>query len=291
MPIASLGMWLEDSGLESHLVGGDFAKLLIWQATYYQLFFKQFDIDWQDIFIDRSRLELIAKGLRAGLINYPLLICTPETLSDSEKDWTEAQYFFNKLFLPLLNGPRSIFGNPLKPLKVPTGESYSHLTQVDCVANYLPVSLEDFDLEKFASDPKQEMLRIAMLKKSAARVSPKKIDLVFTNCNWESPRGSAVLNKKGQMVKIDGSFQSLIINQIKFLEPTPAIILFSQMYYTDQLEAKWHAWEWLMAIIHNPEAPENHQVSAAGVSVSPEFRWSSYYPEHDGAGLSFRLAF
>jgi hypothetical protein len=287
---ASLRTWLEDSGLELFLLGQDFTKLIFWQLAYYKMFFPQLNIDCENISIDYSRLNLIAQGLKRGLVNYPLLICSPSKIVADEQNWSEAQYFYHHLFLPLTNGGRSIFGNPIQ-LSIKSSDSlYSEFNQAECVANYTPVALEDFDLEKFQIEPEQEMLRIVNEKKSISQVVPGKTELIFTNASLESYGGQKVLNKNGEMVETDGSFQSIIAKQIKILSPAAAIILFSQMYYVDHILPNKQRWEWLMGIVHNPVAGKEHCLSAAGVSLGSDIKWSSYDPRVDGAGTNFRLA-
>jgi len=286
----SLRIWLEDSDLESFLIGKNFAKLIFWQLAYYKMFFPQFDIDCENISIDYSRLNLIAQGLKKGLVNYPLLICPPAEIVADERNWSEAQYFYHHLFLPLANGGRSIFGNPIQlPIKS-SDPLYSEFNQTECVANYTPVALEDFDSEKFQIEPEQEMLRIVNEKKSISQVVPGKTELIFTNCDLVATRGPKVLNKNGEMVETDGSFQSIIAKQIKILSPAAAIILFSQMYYVDHILPNKHHWEWLMGIVHNPAAAKEHYLSVAGVGLGSDIKWSSYDPRVDGVGTNFRLA-
>lgn len=290
--ISGLATWLEGTGLEKFLLGQNFIKLLVWQFAYYKIFFgDDFDLNWDEVAIDASRLDLIATGLKSGAVNYPLLVCTPATIPPEKKDWTETQYFFEQLFQPLQLGTCSIFGNSIPPLKQAKEQLYSQLDQATCVANYRALSLSDFSQENWAIEPKTELLRLAALKKEIPRVEPNKFELIFTNASWENYRPGIVINQLGEKVSVDGSFVSLILQKVPILSPTQALVLFSQLYYADRLLPQQHTWEWLMALTYNPEASTSHVVSIAGLMLAKSgLLWSSFYPLADGPGLYFRLA-
>ncbi|MFA5023727.1 MAG: hypothetical protein WC523_02095 [Patescibacteria group bacterium] len=291
--ISGLVAWLKGLGLEKYLVGGSFVNLISWQISYYSIFLgKQFeDIDWDNVFIDSDRLNLISRGLKEGLINYVLLKYTPSKLATDDKNLSEAEYFYFNLFRPLVVGQMSVFGNLVRPLSSSSsGSLFAKLSEPDCVKNYLPVSLEDFNPKEFSAEPNEEIRRVALSKKVAPRVTPGKVELIFTNCSLEAPAGRQILNQQGEMVEVDGSFASLITKQIKILDPAAAIILLSQLYYNDRIISNQHFREWLMAIVYNPDAPSHRQISAAGASINSGITWSSYAPQLDGRGNRFRLA-
>ncbi len=272
--LSQLSLWLKEENLESKLEGGSLEALITSQEQFYQkMYGPDFKIDRTQIKIDKSRLKAIKKGLETGAVNYPLIIATPETLTEEELAQTEAQFAYHKLLEPLKKQGLKIWSET-------STAKWARLTLEQVLEGYLPVELSDFNqipdqagkipLEQ---DWVKEIQRIIELKQSVPKVQPQQIKIIFTDSRQDVPEDQKPINHSGAVlsdeefnqIKKFRKFAEMIKAQVNVLTPQEWITLAAQLYAKDKIYLSIDTWEWLMAILKNKEGT-HFPVSAASVN-------------------------
>ncbi len=272
-----LSKWLKETKvkgqpLESKLEGGSLEALIKRQEIFYQkMYGKDFTIDRSRIRIDKSRLKAIAKGLETGTVNYPLIIATPETLTEEELAQTEAQFAYHKLLEPFKVQGLKIWA------ETGADDRWTKLSLEQVLEGYLPVELSDFDQTPnqagqipLEQDWAQEIQRIIKLKEVAPKIKPQQIKLIFTDSRQDVPTDQKPIIQSGEVLSNEDfkkiidtrRFTEMIKAQVNVLNPQEWITLAAQLYVKDKTYLSRNTWDWLMAILKNKEGVKS-PVSAA----------------------------
>jgi len=276
MTFNQLAKWLKETkvkgqSLESKLEGGSLESLINSQEQFYQqMYGPDFKIDRSKIKIDKSRLPAIAQGLETGAVNYPLIMATPETLTEEELAQTEAQFAYHKLLEPLKKQGLKIWAE--------TGmDRWTKLTLEQVLESYISVELSDFDNTPnqagqipLEQDWVKEIQRIIKAKKQAPKIQPKQIKLIFTDAHQDIPANQKPVTQSGEVlsdeefnqIKDTYRFTEMIKAQVNVLNPQEWITLAAQLYAKDKTYLSRNTWDWLMAVLKN-RADINPPISAA----------------------------
>jgi hypothetical protein len=249
--------WLKKNDLEKHLDGGSLEKLMESQEKYYQkMYGADFKIDYSKIQIERSRLPNIKKALESGCANYPLLIATPEKLTDEEKEMTEVELAYAKLIEPLEKDAIRIWDKEgrYRWSKIPTKE---------VLKGYIPVKVTDFNVKDLESDWIKEVQRVINIKKSAPKAQENQIQLIFTDNRRDIPEEQKTINSKGELVENKYSFIEMIKAGVEVLTPQQWLVLASQAYVKGKTHLSLNTYNWMMAVLDHKGKKTDPPVSAA----------------------------
>ncbi len=277
--------WLQDNKLERHLVGGGLEKQITQQETFYQKFYgKKFKIDRKKIFVDPSRLPAIKAGLEAGCINCVLVKATPNTLTETEAQMTEAEFFFERL-THQINGFK---------IWAETGtDRWTKLTLAELLHRCNPAEPEELDAEAFKKDWEAEEMRLIALKGSVPKVQAGMVEIIFTSSAADIPHDQTIVNKDGEIVKPDSrSYISAIVNKVRVISHAEGIILASQMYTKNKTYVAPNTWEWRRDLVkHDDKKGINTPCSVAGAdSGGSEFALDSSDADDSSGDSRLRLA-
>ncbi len=296
---SQLERWLKEENLESKLEGGSLEALIKRQEQFYQkMYGKGFTIDRSKIRIDKSRLKAIAQGLETGAVNYPLIIATPEALTEKELAQTEAQFAYHKLLEPLKKQGLKIWkdaasDDPNDP------ERWTKLTLEQVLEGYLPVEISDFDQTPnqagqipLEQDWAKEIQRIIKSKEVAPKIKPQQIKLIFTDSRQDIPQdqkpitqsGEVLSNEEFNKIKDSRRFTEMVKAQVNVLNPQEWITLAAQLYAKDKTYLSRNTWDWLMAILTNKEGVDPPVSAADASSLGVEVYLFSVW-----AGIGFSI--
>ncbi len=278
--------WLQDNKLEKHLVGGGLEKQITQQETFYQKFYgKKFKIDRKKIFVDPSRLPAIKAGLEAGCINCVLAKATPNTLTETEAQMTEAEFFFERLMSPLKEDGFKIWAE--------TGtDRWTKLTLAELLHRCNPAEPEELDAEAFKKDWVAEEMRLVSQKGSAPKVQAGMVEIIFTSSAVDIPHDQTIVSKDGAIVKPDDpSYVSAIANKVRVISHAEGSILASQMYAKNKTLIASNTWEWRRDLVKHDDKDINTPCSVAlALSSGSEFSLDSSHADFSAGYFRLRLA-
>jgi len=177
---AALLKWFQENDLEKYLTGGSLEKQVKAQEVFYQKSYgKDFRINRKKIFVEQKRLPAIKKGLEIGAVNRVLVKAIPKELTAEEQSLTEAQFFAYRIMKK----------TGIKIWAETGTDRWTGKTFDECLAEYINVAPEDFNLVALRDDWQRECLRVANKKGSAPKVITGSIEISFVDGRQNVPAG------------------------------------------------------------------------------------------------------
>ena len=261
--------WLIDNQLDASI---DIEQQIQQQELFYQqMYGDTFQIDRNKLFIEKERLPLIKHGLKTQAVNYALITATPEELTEEEQQQTEAEYVYHKLIEPLKQQGMKIWAEQ-------GTERWTGLTLDEWLKRVQTVSIDDFNAKELTDKTwEKELTRVIDKKDKPTKQQENKLQITFTDNRQDVPEQK------------EHSFNEMIKNKVKVLNPEQWMILASQLYNKDKTEISRNTWDWLMAIIdHRGKTKDKNDPKVSAVSARSDSDGLSLYSNDARSAHDYR---
>lgn len=273
--------WFHQDNLDQYLGSGNLESEMYGQELFFQKFYgSDFSINCTDIFVKKSRLPAIKKGLEIGAVNRIIVKPIPAVLTSVQARYNPNQFFGNEI---LRKSGMEIWKNTSR-------SRWTSLILDECLAGCIDVVPECFNAVNLRSNWEAECLQVADRKGQMPAVIPNSVEMSFVDGRRNIPVDQKYINQTGKVVKIDDcNFITAIEANIKLTPPAEEIILACQLFDETGEYMATDTYEFNSALLEHSKIKPSVSVVFAS-SYDSGFRFNSNYADDSDCSNRFRIS-